>query len=422
MNPEVKNKQFLKFSAYGFLKNLRFFDAFFILFLIDKGLTYTEIGILYATRELFINVFEIPSGIIADTYGRISTLAGSLLSYILSFILFYYSNQFSLFLLAFILFGIGEAFRSGTHKGIIIDYLKINNWDSLKIEYYGHTRSWSQIGSALSALIAGFIVFLGGNYESIFLYSIIPYILNLALVLSYPKEINHPLKTVSSGKSVSLMATVKPFLKIIRKPKVLSIINTSAVHSAFLKVIKDYIQPLILNVAILLPFMLNTDVDKKNGLIIGITYFVIYLLTSKASKLSSSVAAKNKSNIAHITLVSGFLLGIATGLFYYYDLWILSLIAFIAIYIVENIRKPFLTGFVADNVPSEILTTVISAQSLLKTTVTIVMSFLFGMVADIYGIGISLFTVSGLLFLLTMIFKIFEKIINDHTNNNRSLG
>ncbi len=73
----IKDRQYFKFCIYGFLKNLRFFDAFFILFLVEKGLPYTQIGILYAVREIFINIFEIPSGIIADTYGRKNSLIGS---------------------------------------------------------------------------------------------------------------------------------------------------------------------------------------------------------------------------------------------------------------------------------------------------------------------------------------------------------
>jgi len=70
MSTIKKDKQYYKFCLYGFLKNLRFFDAFFILFLLDKNLSYTQIGSLYAVRELTVNIFEVPSGLIADTYGR----------------------------------------------------------------------------------------------------------------------------------------------------------------------------------------------------------------------------------------------------------------------------------------------------------------------------------------------------------------
>jgi len=52
MNRYTKDLQYVKFCAYGFLKNLRFFDAFFILFLVDKGLSYTQIGVLYGVREI----------------------------------------------------------------------------------------------------------------------------------------------------------------------------------------------------------------------------------------------------------------------------------------------------------------------------------------------------------------------------------
>ncbi|HHL31141.1 MAG TPA: MFS transporter, partial [Oceanospirillales bacterium] len=90
----IKNRQYVKFCLYGFLKNLRFFDAFFILFLLQRGLDYTHIGILYALREIFTNVFEIPSGIIADSYGRKSALLASFVAYIVSFMLFYQAQNF----------------------------------------------------------------------------------------------------------------------------------------------------------------------------------------------------------------------------------------------------------------------------------------------------------------------------------------
>ena len=406
MNIIIKNRQYFKFCIYGFLKNLRFFDAFFILFLVEKGLPYTQIGILYAIREIFINIFEIPSGIIADTYGRKNSLIGSFFAYIISFYVFYISNDFWLFLIAFILYGIGDAFRSGTHKGMIMDYLKLNHWEEQKINYYGHTRSWSQKGSAISSLVAGLIVFYSGTYQNIFLYSIIPYMLNLLLITSYPKELNRYFEKRNPKSSFGIGLTIKSFFKIIKQPNVLKIINTSAIHTAYLRTVKDYIQPLMVNVALIIPIMLNVEAEKKNGIIIGVLYFFIYLSTSRASQLSSKIAAKNKQNISYTTLLFGFIFGIICGVFYIYDLWIISMIAFVGIYIVENIRKPILTGLIADNVPNEILTSVISAQSLLRTIITAILALVFGIIADNYGIGVSFIVVSIFLTLSTIMIKI----------------
>ncbi len=405
----TKDRQYFKFCLYGFLKNLRFFDAFFMLYLVEKGLTYTQIGILYGVREIAINIFEIPSGIIADTYGRKNSLIGSFLLYILSFFVFTFSKDFWFFLMAFMLYGIADAFRSGTHKGIIIDYLKLNHWEKQKINYYGHTRSWSQKGSAVSSLIAGLIVFYSGTYQNIFLYSIIPYLLNFFLILSYPKELNHSIMERAPTNSIAIGYTVTSFFKIIKQPDVLKIISASALHTAYLRAVKDYIQPLMIIVSLSIPIMLHVEVEKKNGIVIGVIYFFIYLTTSLASQFSSKIAAKNKQSISYITLLSGFIFGITCGVFYLYDLWIISLIAFVGIYVVENIRKPILTGFISDNVPNEILTSVISAQSLLKTIMTAILALLFGIIADTFGIGVSFVFVS--LFL-----SVFTFLINRHNS------
>ncbi|MEN8137562.1 MAG: MFS transporter [Bacteroidota bacterium] len=408
MSTLIKNKQYYKFCFYGFLKNLRFFDAFFILYLLDKGLPYTEIGILYAVREIIINLLEIPSGIIADSYGRKSALMASFIAYIFSFIVFYLSSDFWLFLIAFVLYGVGDAFRSGTHKGMIMDYLKINSWSDQKINYYGHTRACSQKGSAISSLIAGGLVFFTGSYQYIFLFSIIPYLINLILVGSYPEELNVSISSKKNKKSGKIRLTLSTFIKIIKEPNVLKIINTSALHSAYLKAVKDYIQPLMINIALIIPFMMDIDQNKKNGIIVGVIYFIIYLLTSRASQFAGLVADKGKNNISYITLIAGFMFGVLSGIFFINDLWVISLIAFIGIYIIENLRKPILTGFVSDNVPNEILTSVISVQSQLKTIMTATLAFSLGVLADIFGIGISFIVLSGILIVSTVSISFFN--------------
>lgn len=414
----VKNKQYYKFCLYGFLKNLRFFDAFFILFLREKGLSFTEIGVLYAIREIVINISEIPSGIIADAFGRRNSLLASFLFYIVSFIIFYFSPGFAMFAAAFVTYGIAEAFRSGTHKGMIMDYLAVKGWEKQKIDYYGHTRSWSQMGSAVSALAAGTIVFYGGTYNNIFLYSVVPYLLNFLLLLSYPNYLNkrgvHPKANLWPG----MIASVSAFLQALKKPLVLQTVNTTAVHSAFLKAVKDYIQPLIVNIAALLPILTHVDAEKKNGAVIGIIYFFIFMATAQASKAASRFVGKRKNILPFATLMIGFIFGILTGAFYYLQFWVVSLLAFVGIYLIQNIRKPILTGFVSDQVPNANLTSVLSALSLWETIVTAIIAVFVGFLSDRFGIGIALFSVS----LALAVFSILLKLVSQKKARNFSNG
>ena len=410
MDSLVKNKQYYKFCFYGFLKNLRFFDAFFILFLVGKGLSYTEIGVLYAVREIAINIFEVPSGVVADTMGRRKSLIGSLLAYIASFVVFFLSGNFWLFMIAFVFYGIGDAFRTGTHKGIIMDYLKIQGWENQKINYYGHTRSWSQMGSAISSLIAGFIVFYSGSYQNVFLYSIVPYLLNVILISTYPKELDLVSSKKEGRNFAGFVFIIKSLLHILKRRVVIKIVNTTALHTAFLQAVKDYIQPLLVSVALTIPVLMNSEQEKKNGAIIGVIYFFIYMATSLASKYSSKALIKKGLDIPFITLIAGFLLGFITGLFYRMEFWYISMIAFIGIFIIENFRKPILTGYISDNVPNEILASVISAQSLLKTIFAAIIALVFGVLADHLGIGFAFMITSGFLILFSFVIYYLKRI------------
>ena len=217
----------------------------------------------------------------------------------------------------------------------------------------------------------------------------------------YPNELNFSLKKKDDTSKKTIVSNFKSFIKIIRQPKVFRIINSTALHSSFLKAIKDYIQPLMLHVVLIIPLMMNLEEKRKSGIIIGIIYFIIFLLTSYASKVSFKIAQLPFPNIPKLTLLMGLFAGAICGILYSYELWIFSLLAFILIYVLENIRKPMLTGEIADNVPNEILTSVLSGQSFFQTILTSLIAVVLGVLVDQFGIGISFVFISSFLFLFS---------------------
>ena len=77
-----------RFCLYGFLKNQQYYDLFFFLAFLEKGLSYTMIGTLIGFREICVSLMEIPTGAIADVLGRRRSMIASFLAYIGSFALF----------------------------------------------------------------------------------------------------------------------------------------------------------------------------------------------------------------------------------------------------------------------------------------------------------------------------------------------
>ena len=175
-----------RFSLYGFLKNLRLFEAFLVLALRERGLSFLDIGGLIAVRAVATNVLEIPSGALADALGRRRCMVASMVAYIGAYLLLGLAGHYAWLALGMALFGVGDAFRSGTHKALIYTWLRAQGRAAERTRVYGFTRSWSKVGSAVSSLVAGGLVFFTGSYQSVFLLSVVPAALNLVNLATYP--------------------------------------------------------------------------------------------------------------------------------------------------------------------------------------------------------------------------------------------
>lgn len=400
----TRNLQYYKFCGYGFLKNLRLFEPFLILFFLSNDLTYLQIGFLYSLREITRNVLEIPAGIAADALGRRRTMITSFSFYILSFIVFYLGSSYIPFLAAMVLYALGDAFRTGTHKAMIFDYLKINGWANQKAFYYGHTRSYSQMGSALSSLLGGVMVFYTGDFRQIFIYTAIPYILNLMLVTSYPKNLDGMRSRFAQGKVLNNFRMVfKGFIQAFTRFRTLRVVANLSLHTGFYQAVKDYLQPVLQSLALSLPVMLAFEEQQRTAVIVGIIYFIIYLLTSFAARKSGVFSSyfKNLSAPMNITLATGLVAGVLCGLLYRYEILLASVVIYVVIFLVENLRKPIGVSSVAEITDKDYLATVLSAESQFHSLITALLAPLIGYLADMAGLGMAIFGVSAVLLILS---------------------
>ena len=407
-----KNFQYYKFCFYGFLKNLRFFESFLFLFFLEKGLSWMEIGFLYSIREIAIVFTEIPSGVVADAMGRRRTLLLSFFVYILSFLTFYFSKSYGLIAFAMLLFAFADAFRSGVHKAMIIHYLKVNGWSDQKTDYYGHTRSWSQRGSAISSLAAGVIVFYSGSYQMVFLASVIPYLLDMILVWSYPKWLDGELK---KGNALSIKKKFREvwngLLQSFKNPFFLKALVSSSLYTGYYKAVKDYVQPVIKMLALSVPAFAYWNDDKKTAVFIGLFYFVIYLFTS----LVSRNAGKFQKLFVHyykpmnFTILLGIMIGALSGLFYLFSWYSLAVAGFVVIMLIENLRKPIGVSVIADLSQNHAMASVLSISSQAKSLFAAVLAPVIGWVAEWYGPGAGITAVSALLIVVYPFYRLVQK-------------
>jgi MFS family permease len=397
-----RNRQYYQFCAYGFLKNLRFFDPFFMLFLYEIGLSYFQIGLLYSIRQIAVNVLEIPSGIIADAFGRKKSMMFSMSSYIVSFLMFYRVSSMPLLMLAMIFFGIGEAFRSGTHKAMILEYLRLNKQIEFKTRYYGSTRSCSQLGSALSALLAMMIVFYSGDLRSIFLLSIIPYIINLLQLSTYPAELDGKSSKVKWGEfSAHTKKSLIQFKEMLKEPIILHGLLGTSIFTALYKITKDYLQPLIRSLVLTLPVIFIIQEEKRIALFVGIIYSILYLLSSFAAKNAYKLEKRVKylNEAINIAYFNGVILLGLSGLFLKLDMVIIAVLLFMGIYIIQNIRRPMVVSYLGGIIPAGMMASGLSVESQLQTIIIVIFAPIFGFISDLAGLPEALI-ITGILFLI----------------------
>ncbi|MCT4590408.1 MAG: MFS transporter [Carboxylicivirga sp.] len=402
-----KDKQYYKFSFYGFFKNLKLFDPFLLLFFISRGINYTEIGILYAFREFIINLFEIISGIIADVIGRKKAMIMAFVSYLISFFLFYALNDFIGYLVAFLFYGVGDAFRTGTHKAMINAYLVKNNWQDEKARYYGRTRAWSQRGSAISSALSAALFFYTGNYALMFLLTAIPYLFDLILLSSYPSYLNGDSFGEYDSIWKTLIGQIKAVFTALKSSLKINAIVLTSSYTGYYKAVKDYIQIIVASFSAV--FVLSPDftVKQNEAILIGGVYFLLYFLSSYASRNAFRVEQNSrsiKSGLFKIQLL-GYGLGILAGVLFLMSLYFPALLCFGAILIFQNLRRPLGVKYISQQFEEKIMASVMSVESQSETLFAALMALILGFVVNYFGLGWGITSISALLFATTLIHR-----------------
>lgn len=385
-----KRSMLLRFSSYGFLKNLKFFEPFLYLFFLANGLSFFQIGILISIREVSTIVLELPTGVIADLTGRRRAMASAFFSYITSFSIFYLFSSFLIFVPAMFLFALGETLRHGTHKSMIMQYLDIEGMEDKRVHYYGRTRAASRLGSALSAVIAGVIVFYLGNYNVIFLVTIIPYSLAFILMFTYPKELDGDPEGPSFKSTWKHLK--KSFEQLYENAGLGKMLLNASIYDSFFKISKDYLSPIVESLAVTLPMLMFIESEEqRTAILVGVVYFFVYINSFSSSIKSASLMEKigNIGKALNILYFAMALLFFSVSIFLQLDIITMSVIAFFFFFTLYNLRKPMVVGYVGNRMDSQTRATLFSGQNLLRSVVGMIIAPILGYLADTFSISIA---------------------------------
>lgn len=400
-----------RFSLYGFLKNQRYFEPFIILFFLSNGLSFTQIGFLVGFRELATNLTEIPSGAVADLFGRRRCMILSFVSYIASFAVFGFSHDYWQFFVAMLFFAIGEAFRTGTHKSIIFTWLRLEGRSDEKTRVYGYTRSWSKIGSAVSVILAAAFVLLTQNYAYVFFLTIIPYLAGLVNLATYPKELEgQPAEGTSFRNILRHLWECLKFSLSIQHLRRLMV--ESMGFEGIYKAVESYIQPVVKNLALVLPLFLGLGDIQRSAILVGAVYFIVYLVSGYASRnsyrLTEHFGGEEAGSRSLWKVVFILYLGLIPLLFFEY--YHAAIVGFIVLSLVQNFWRPIqISRFDAYATETQ-GATVLSIESQAKSVSTMILAPIIGAAVDLVrtqNLGGDFWPVAAIAAIVTLMVLVF---------------
>lgn len=138
-------------------KNLDLTHGIWMIYLAMKGMSLYQIGILEGIFHITSFTMEVPTGLVADVYGRRVSRIWGRFSSLISIVILMFANNFYLFALSFVFSAISYNLESGAGEALIYDSLKEVNEEEKYMKVAGFNEVSFQIGKVLALVVGGYL-------------------------------------------------------------------------------------------------------------------------------------------------------------------------------------------------------------------------------------------------------------------------
>jgi MFS family permease len=331
---------------------------------------YTEI--LYAATVV---LFEIPSGILSDKFGRKRLLALYNAFAAAELILLLFAYSFWQFALAIILAGIGKAFSSGSENALLYDSLLTAGKQSDFEKIMGRVSAVDFTGSLIAAL-SGSLLAHYLDFEFNYIISIFSMVVAFVLTLTIKEP---PMVTKPESGLSGIRQYAKQALIVFRShPFVLAYCLTGAILGSCMIYLDEFWQIVLENIGI------------------PVVFFGIVGAIELSIRIPGNLLAyKLKGRLSYRTIFTGIILFNAIGyiaISFTRNVW--CLIPMVMVSAIAGIIEPLVAGYLHHHTESHVRATVESFASLGLRLISMLGGLIFGYISSSISIFAG-FTVLG---------------------------
>jgi MFS family permease len=352
-----------------------------VLFYEKQGLGLQDVFILKSVYSIAAVTLEIPSGFLADVWGRRKCLLLGSFLFFFGYLCYSFTDTFAAFLFAELLLGVGQTLVNGADSALLYDTTAQYKEEHLYLRYEGRITMIGNFAEAFAGIFGGLLA----------VYSLrFPFYGQAAIAfIGIPASI--ALKEVNRSKQIQ-----NPLTEIIRIIKYSLITNKrlccnimySGIIGAATLMMAWFVQPVLM--------YLKTPVSW-----FGVIWTVLNLVVGFAALYSDRVdrylGPKKMGTLILLFIVGGYVT-LAFNLTY------VGLAILFVFYIFRGFATPILKGYINQMTISEMRATVLSIRNFIIRLMFAAISPFLGWLNDMYSLQTALLVSSVIIFIPGAIF------------------
>ena len=346
---------------HTFFRSFNVTQAMWLIFLFNRGFSIFEIALFEGIFHITSLLFEIPTGAVADMFGRKTSRVLGILSYFIYIAIIISANNFGLVALGFIFCSLSYVFESGAAEAIVYDTLiELEEKDSF-MKFMGKKEVLFQVSGFLAMLVGGTIALI--SYEMNFFVTGGFYFIALLMILMMKEVPIHEQEKLSIKEQVKRQFIIS-FQTVFQNKRLFLLIIVGAMMTAPTTTVFFFYQ------------------NYFDGVGVPIYLITIYIgLHSGASAIGGVFASRLEKAFGEkkILYIVPLIISLSFWLILIPEI---TLIPFIILGVMDSIFYIVLVDYMNRMVSSDVRATVLSVFGMMFSFIMIIIFTLVGYVID----------------------------------------
>ncbi|MDF9829088.1 MFS transporter [Parabacteroides sp. PF5-6] len=365
-----------------------------VLFYEDHGLGLQDVFILKSVYSVAAVILEIPSGYLADVWGRKKCLISGCLLFFGGYLCYSLTSSFGAFIVAELLLGIGQTLVNGADSALLYDTTAHHKKEQLYMRYEGRITMIGNFAEAIAGIFGGLLAVYSLRFpfygQVLIAFTGIP----AALALTEYKGINKIQSPVHE-----IMRIVK--YSLVTNKKLCYNIFYSGIIGAATLTMAWFVQP----------YLMQMDTPTSYY---GIIWTVLNLTVGLAALYSDRVErffGMNRMNLIILVMIVGGYIALA------YNLTPVGLLVLLVFYIFRGFATPILKGYINQMTFSEMRATVLSIRNFVIRLIFAAVTPFIGWLNDMYSLKIALLVSALIILIPGTLFLVLQTFHKEEKNN-----